>query len=183
MLNVNYWVFQSAISSEMCDLLVKETDWGKAEEGAIHETNEGVVNTSIRKTDVVFLPLMAPAEGIVRNAIVLANSGARWNYKLTGVEPVQMGRYTIGGHYDYHMDTENPNAKNEQRKLTAVMFLSDPNEYEGGEFEFKHLKFEQPKFPKGSIIVFPSFLEHKVNPVLSGERITAVCWAHGPAFT
>jgi len=182
MVNVSYWVFQSYISSEMCDLLIKETEWNKAEEGKIHTTPEGIIDKAIRKTDVVFLHQMSVPECILRSAITLANTQARWNYRLTSVERVQMGRYTEGGHYDYHKDLDVPNAKNEQRKLSAVLFLSNPEDYEGGEFEFKDMKFDEPKFPKGTIIVFPSFIDHKVNPVTSGERFSAVCWASGPAF-
>jgi PKHD-type hydroxylase len=182
MLNVNYWVFQSMISGDMCDLLIKETDWDSSHKGKIHRTPEGEVDLVVRKTDVVFLPTMSAAECILRSAITSANVSARWNYRISSSEPVQMGRYTIGGHYDYHKDLAPPNAKNEQRKLSAVLFLSNPEDYEGGEFEFKDIKFDQPKFPRGSLIVFPSFLDHKVNPVISGERFTAVCWASGPAF-
>ena len=182
MLNVTYWGYQSLISSDMCNLLIKETDWDSANQGKVHKTPEGEVDLVIRKTDVVWLPTMSVAESILRSAITLANVQARWNYRLTGIEQVQMGRYKIGGHYDYHKDLDVPNAKNEQRKLSAVLFLSNPEDYEGGEFEFKDIKFDKPKFPKGTIIVFPSFLDHRVNPVISGERITAVCWASGPAF-
>jgi PKHD-type hydroxylase len=166
----------------MCDLLIKETDWDSARPGLVNKTPEGALDVIIRKTDVVWLPTMSVAESILRSAITLANVQARWNYRLNNIELVQMGRYKIGGHYDYHKDLDSPNSKNEQRKLSAVLFLSNPEDYEGGEFEFKDIKFDNPKFPRGSIIVFPSFLDHRVNPVISGERITAVSWANGPAF-
>jgi PKHD-type hydroxylase len=59
--------------------------------------------------------------------------------------------------------------------------LSEPDEYEGGELEF--LNFEQP-IPKdiGSLIVFPSYLVHRVNPVTRGLRRSMVSWISGPPF-
>jgi PKHD-type hydroxylase len=166
----------------MCDLIIKETNWNESKQGSIYRDGDDLIDTNTRITDVVFLPAMSVPESILRTAMNVANIQARWNYRLTGVENVQMGRYTIGGHYDYHKDITQPNSKNEQRKLSSVLFLSDPDTYEGGEFEFKYYEFKIPKFPKGTILVFPSFLDHKVNPVTSGERYSAVNWAFGPAF-
>jgi len=50
---------------------------------------------------------------------------------------VQVGRYLDGGHYDWHIDSFVPNEAKQQRKLTAVAFLSNPDSYKGGEFELK----------------------------------------------
>jgi PKHD-type hydroxylase len=58
------------------------------------------------------------------------------------------------------------------------MLLSDPSEFEGGEFQFQ--ENESVKMKKGSVIAFPSFLKHQVTPVTSGKRYSAVCWINGP---
>lgn len=107
-----------------------------------------------------------------------------FGFKLTGVETFQYTRYPIGGHYIYHNDVI-PWHENKIRKLSFVMSLSDPNEYEGGEFLLNAhgnvpTKF---KFGKGDLIAFPSYIPHKVEPVTSGTRITLVAWAVGPKFT
>ena len=60
--------------------------------------------------------------------------------------------------------------------------LTDGSEYAGGELEFdfrqydppqrdesKHLRKATEILPKGSIIVFPSFVWHRVKPVTSKE--------------
>lgn len=183
MLNVSYWLFESLISSEMCDLIIKETNWSEAQTASIQRKSGKEIDIEVRKTEVVFIPQISVAGSILRNAITTANFEARWNYKLTSVEQIQMTKYADGGHYKYHKDITVPNAKNEQRKLSAVLFLSNPEEYDGGEFLFKDFDIHKTKLNKGSIIVFPSFLDHKVTPVTSGERYTAVCWASGPAFS
>lgn len=75
-----------------------------------------------------------------------------------------------------------PSDKKTIRKLSGVLFLSNPESYEGGNFEMEDFEMPFKKAPQGSIIIFPSYLTHRVTPVLSGERYTAVCWATGPAF-
>lgn len=69
------------------------------------------------------------------------------------------------------------------RKISASVILTDPKEYEGGEFELvphgvadSPLKFK-PK--KGEIIFFSSFMPHRVTPVTEGIRKSLVCWVMG----
>ena len=85
------------------------------------------------------------------------------------------------GHYDWHIDLGN--GPSSTRKLSIVIQLSDPSEYEGGDLVIKYSKDDTviPK-GKGNIVVFPSFLLHRVTPVTKGIRKTLVGWIHGPAF-
>ena len=57
------------------------------------------------------------------------------------------------------------------------------DDYEGGELEFKTgqgiIKY---KGPVGRIVIFPSYMLHKVNPVTSDIRWALVGWAHGNSF-
>jgi PKHD-type hydroxylase len=66
-------------------------------------------------------------------------------------------------------------------KLTAILNLS-LNSFDGGEFEvFTGGVTRIEEIDKlGSLLVFPSFLYHRVKPVLSGERVTMSCWFSGP---
>ena len=65
--------------------------------------------------------------------------------------------------------------------LKTLINLSE-KEYEGGDLyiwwgEPLHVKeFSKP----GSVLVFPSFMAHKVTPVTKGERITLAIWKKGP---
>ena len=87
--------------------------------------------------------------------------------------------------YNYHTDTafgnDKPKEMTNTRKLSAVVLLSDPEkDFTGGEFEiFLHGKVPMQK---GQLILFPSFLAHKVNEVKSGERRSLVLWVEGPKF-
>ena len=56
--------------------------------------------------------------------------------------------------------------------------------YEGGDF-FMFFGFDKliPELhQRGSLLVFPSHLYHKVTPVNSGKRITLSTWLQGPNF-
>jgi PKHD-type hydroxylase len=85
------------------------------------------------------------------------------------------------GFFNWHKDTGK--GLPSKRKLTVIVSLSDPNEYEGGDFHIfdggdKNLE----KLPKGEVWVIPSYLEHKVDRVTKGERHTLVFFASGPRY-
>ena len=116
-----------------------------------------------------------------------------WNYDLDGSDEIQYGIYSDGGYYDWHVDhekkTPNINGKFLARKLSTTIWLNDPDEYEGGEFDIEtkgphmDLRYETLKLSKGSIVIFPSNkVWHRVRPVTSGERKSLVGWFSGPAF-
>ena len=88
-------------------------------------------------------------------------------------------------HYDWHCDVFWENPAPFDRKLSLVVQLSNSDEYEGGDFQFNG-GFPCPDpvrlREKGSVIVFPSFLEHRVTPVTAGVRRSLVAWVEGPSW-
>lgn len=177
-----FWMWESIIPQEICEYIIRSTPWEKKEEGMFQYKNGMKTDHCIRKTEIIFDRPLSIAECILRSHITVANQSANWNYSLTKVQSVQIGRYVEGGHYKYHTDADIPSNDKIVRKLSAVLFLSDPKDYEGGSFEFGVLENQIDKPTQGTIIVFPSYVKHRVTPVTSGERYTAVCWAMGPAF-
>jgi len=135
-----------------------------------------------------------------------------YNFDLWGfVEPLQYTVYTEGGsHYDWHIDSIKydqevgfknsaidgsslntgsvekevlSNAISSPRKLSFTLQLSDPSEYEGGELVIKTSKDEAVmKKEKGFVVMFPSYVLHRVTPVTKGVRRSLVGWVSGPAF-
>jgi PKHD-type hydroxylase len=68
-------------------------------------------------------------------------------------------------------------------KLTAILNIST-EAYEGGDFEIflnSHSIIPELREP-GTLLVFPSFLFHRVTPVTKGERTTISRWVNGPNF-
>ena len=90
-------------------------------------------------------------------------------------------RYGSEDHFDWHLDF-GPGAISE-RKLSITVQLSDEDAYEGGDLEFMVNK-EYVKAPReqGTVIVFPSFIMHRVTPVTKGTRESIVGWIAGPPF-
>lgn len=116
-----------------------------------------------------------------------------YNFNLNGYESFQ---YTVyygneQGRYDWHMDAmlggdKNNTLSQETRKLTMVLLLNEPGrDFTGGEFQINQGDQNAPQtldICKGRIIAFPSFLIHRVCPVLSGIRKSIVIWIEGPKF-
>tara|TARA_R100001143_G_scaffold24637_1_gene25063 strand:+ start:514 stop:1146 length:633 start_codon:yes stop_codon:yes gene_type:complete len=126
-----------------------------------------------------------------------ANKRAGWKYDITGAEGLQITRYKKGGFYCFHRDGKGDHLSaydmpdkeflhGNVRKLSMTVLLND--NYEGGEFQFATYNKEKceisvPEVNKiGSIVVFPSYMEHGVSPVTKGTRHSLVAWFLGPPF-
>lgn len=134
----------------------------------------------------------------IRPFLIEANKQAGWNYHFDYLESIQFTKYKLNQHYGWHVDEypkpfdnhcENINWRGKTRKISAVIILSNPNDYKGGELMFKYFQGEKTKIesvkdflPKGSIIVFPSYVLHKVKPVTDGLRYSLVVWTLGHPF-
>lgn len=85
------------------------------------------------------------------------------------------------GQYSWHID----GCKGEVNdiKLTAILNLSE-NKFTGGEFDlFVNGPIRIPQIDNpGAMLVFPSFIPHRVNPVTTGQRITLSRWVIGPTW-
>ena len=91
------------------------------------------------------------------------------------------------GFYHKHIDSLVGRGEMYDRKLSMTIQLSDSDEYEGGDFEFDNDilpdSFDKNIIrEKGRVLIFPSFLPHKVNPVTKGIRKSLVTWIEGPAW-
>lgn len=86
------------------------------------------------------------------------------------------------GKYGWHHDVNFKNPAPYHRKLSFTLQLSDPKDYEGGEFEFDPDIDPLPEEAKqkGTVLVFPSFYKHQVKPVTKGTRHSLVTWVEGP---
>jgi PKHD-type hydroxylase len=141
--------------------------------------NNGEVNNS-RRTKVHWIPPTDELNSILMNAITEENE-LRYGFELSGTsEKVQYTVYTSEeqGHYDWHIDAMKPL----KRKLSAVVQLSDPSEYEGGELQIQNGGIHIVEKKKGTCVVFPSWMSHRVTPVTKGVRRSLVVWVEGPPF-
>ncbi|MAM27296.1 MAG: hypothetical protein CL704_05040 [Chloroflexi bacterium] len=89
-------------------------------------------------------------------------------------------------HFDWHTDDVwTQPTLNLIRKLTQVVVISDGDkDFEGGKVEFDplHGELEYDGRKQGSMIMFPSFLKHRVLDVTSGIRYAVNGWSYGPSW-
>ena len=200
-----YWYFQSVIPPKICDDII---EYGKSQQEQIALTGdydpEKVSEDDIkdvskkRKSNVVWM-----SDRWIYNEIHpyinLANKNAGWNFEWDHSEACQFTKYGKEQFYDWHCDSwdkpynkpDDPSRHGKIRKLSCTVSLSDETEYEGGDFEFDFRNTDsgsnQPRLckeirPKGSVVVFPSFVWHRVKPVTSGTRYSLVIWNLGWPF-
>lgn len=144
-------------------------------------------NPEIRRTKVSWLsyqdlPWLYDRMGYIGRML----NSQFFRYDISGFsEDFQYTKYEgkEEGYYDWHMDTGYSTNGSPARKLTMVLFLSSPDEYEGGEFQFRTgNEIQTAKKDQGLIHAFPGFILHKVTPVTRGVRRSLVVWSCGPAW-
>ena len=203
-----FWYFKSALTPRFCDDVIKYALQKKeriARTGGFNKkdlTKEDIKNIQRkRRSDLVWLNdtwIYKEIHPFVHEA----NKQAGWKYEWDRSEACQFTKYKEGQYYDWHSDSWDKGYKKpghpedgKIRKLSMTCQLTDGSEYSGGELEFdfrnyeppyrdesKHLRKAPEILPKGSIIVFPSFLWHRVKPITKGTRYSLVVWHLGYPF-
>ena len=120
------------------------------------------------------------------NFVIQAANEQFYNFNLNGYSEFQYTTYDPNGRYDFHTDLaygEEYGNNAELRKLSLTLLLND--DFEGGEFEVNLGKEENAitvPMHKGRVVLFPSFVLHRVKPVTKGIRKSLVVWVVGPKF-
>jgi len=173
--------YMGSVAPEACDQVVAELSAIPSHDAAMG--SDGLERDhTYRDTTVRFAP---PKYWFEKNLLDLANtanSECKWEYHITGNENIQYAEYGPTQHYNWHVDVFPLIGAPTDRKLTVVCLLNDPEEYTGGVFQIRLYSEYTAPLVKGSMIAFPSFLEHRVTPVLSGLRKSATIWLNGPRF-
>ena len=120
---------------------------------------------------------------IFSHYIGIANKNI-WEYDLNLLESIQITLYNEGGHYAWHSDYGTSKNKDFTRKLSASLLVTDPLEYEGGDLELwgGGEWIRQAPRGKGNVVVFPSYLMHRVKPITKGTRKSFVLWVGGQHY-
>lgn len=144
------------------------------------------IDPDYRATDISWIHLNEKSDWLyARMAFIIQNLNSKYyGFDIHGLcESLQFSVYTEknGGHYDLHQDAGGSTSS--PRKLSMVIQLSDPEDYEGGDLQI--LTSRNPSNvakEKGLAVVFPSYTLHAVTPVTKGVRKTLVAWITGPKF-
>jgi PKHD-type hydroxylase len=149
-------------------------------------TTKNIENDDYRKTDIGRVILNSDTEFFyqrISEIVVLLNSKS-YDFELSGFyEDLDYLRYDSAEQAHFELHTDNVVFNQPGRKLSVVLQLSDPSEYEGGELQIIMNKdpITIPK-NKGMLVIFPSYTVHKVTAVTRGVRETIVGWVTGPRF-
>ena len=169
----------------------EELDWLQGEARKADQTahirgpDTSCVDNSTRRSTVKWISSSENTRWIFKKlAHIVSDLNANvFRFDLTGFgEPLQLTNYNEEnqGLYKWHQDFGNQNVS---RKLSLVLQLSDPSEYEGGELQL--LAQKEPivvRKKRGLITVFPAWTLHQVTPVIRGSRQSLVAWVSGAPF-
>jgi PKHD-type hydroxylase len=139
---------------------------------------------------------MAPGEElgwvVERLARLCDDANEVYGFDLTGFdEDLQFTTYrTPGSFYTWHQDGLDTGVA--MRKLSIVVQLTDPSEYDGADLELFQVvedhddaelaEIRAASRAQGTAVVFPAFEYHRVTPLERGVRHSLVCWVSGPPF-
>jgi len=187
----NYFYFKKAVPIKTCKKIIKAGRKLITTQAIVGEKEIDFVRRDCRVAWINEKWIY----GVLNPFIHLANKKARWNFQWDWNEPSQFTVYEKGHHYNWHID-QTPPSKNKDRnfygkirKLSLTLQLTDKSKYTGGDFQFKWIDEDEIKTTTvrdakdiGSIIIFPSFIHHRIVPITKGKRESLVNWSIGKPF-
>jgi len=185
------WVYwDDAFTEEELEKIVSYCETFELKQGTLLDTSEKELVEKHRVSDVLFHERNLDTAWIFDrlNFVIQAINEKFYNFDLNGYSKFQYTTYNSekNGRYDWHMDTsvgrsDTPDI--EMRKLSLSLLLNDT--FKGGEF-CVNLGSEENcdivPMKKGRIVLFPSFMNHRVKPITMGTRRSLVVWVLGPKF-
>ncbi|WP_295224685.1 Fe2+-dependent dioxygenase [uncultured Brevundimonas sp.] len=96
--------------------------------------------------------------------------------------PPLFNRYEGGDQFGLHVDNAIRQSRNGgtiriRSDLSATLFLSEPEDYDGGELIIEEMYGSQAiKLPAGDLVLYPSKSLHRVTPVTRGARVSSFMW-------
>ncbi|RMH85316.1 Fe2+-dependent dioxygenase [Pseudomonas sp. AOB-7] len=162
----------SAEQLRQCRAALQAANWQDGRHSAGHQAVGVKANQQLAQDDPLAQQL---AE------FVLAQLGQSPRFMAAAlplkVLPPRFNRYAEGGSYGAHIDSavfSVPGTPHRIRAdLSATLFLSEPDEYDGGELV---LQDKRVKLPAGHLLLYSSGSLHRVEPVTRGARLAAFFW-------
>jgi PKHD-type hydroxylase len=189
----NYYYFKQAVPIKICKKILKA-----GHKKIIQTATTYDKNFNIRKCRVAWINDKWIYD-IINPFIHSANEKAGWNFQWDWNETPQFTIYGKGEYYGWHADQftaprkdKNKNFDGKVRKLSLTLQLTDKLKYEGGDFQFlwvdnrkkdllNTITIDDAK-DMGTVIIFPSFIWHRVLPITKGKRESLVNWSLGKEF-
>lgn len=204
-----YWFFSKALPDSVCNDIIKYGNTKKEQLALTGRQNKKITDgEKLTEEDLKDLKKKRDSNIVwlddrwiyneIQPYIHIANKNAGWNFDWDWSESCQFTKYNKNQFYDWHCDSwntpypENTKFAGRIRKLSVTVSLTNPKKYKGGELEFDYKENKPNKknksvictdvLPRGSLVVFPSFVWHRIKPVTRGTRQSLVVWNLGTPF-
>ena len=166
------------VTDDICEMakLFPEEE-GKV--GPLEKNIEGTKDESIRDCKVRWIQPDTDEKQKLTNLctnLFFETNRMFFGLDLTKIYNIQYTEYhgNTKSFYHTHMDSYLGSGELSDRKLSMTIQLSDSDEYEGGDFKFRdnisNIPTKEQLRKKGTVMIFPSFLYHSVQPVTKGIR-------------
>jgi PKHD-type hydroxylase len=188
-MNAMWQLWENRFSKSTCERIISLASLLPEQQAIIGTTDVSArTDTQVRKSKIRWLNgAMPDFKDFYLDIVDTFREANRcaFGVELWHLHEMQFTQYDAAdeGFYNWHNDVlwDSPNCGH--RKLSMVIQLSDPSEYEGGDLEIQPLHLGPPDptvlRKQGNVIVFPSFLMHRVTPVTKGTRYSLVAWMEG----
>ena len=172
-------MFERILTAAMCDdVIVKATQVG-FETSPVFYGDAPASQPDYRRSETAWLKPDDHPELYAEITRHLNRCNDRlYRFAIYGMDQIQVIRYLPGCFFIDHVDIGHAHAAH--RKISLIVQLSDPGNYEGGDVVLTG-RITIPK-QRGGGCVFPSWVQHRVDPITSGTRYSLAAWARGTWF-
>ena len=202
MIKNSYYYYKNAIAPNVCNKIIELGKKSKIKKSLTSSEAKEDFSTEARRSldggleDPWIYDLLYPY-------LNEANKKADWNFEVDWSETLQFTVYKKGGYYHWHRDAgvdssyaykdRGENFDGKIRKISMTLLLNDPKDFEGGDLEFDYgrndlgemkdtIQICKEARSQGTLVFFPSFVNHRVVPVTKGTRYSLVMWTLGKPF-
>jgi|TARA_Y100000996_G_C22521649_1_gene642731 PKHD-type hydroxylase len=182
------WVVETTkplFTPEQCQMIIDAGRRQSPQKASVGNGKPGGgVDTKKRTTTISWLPFdeMKPMYNDIDKFIQRANLNHFGFGDVRVTEQAQFTEYPEGGFYDWHMDSDvNMAHEPPVRKISMTLLLNHESQFEGGDLELM-APGKRAKLTQGNAVIFASFINHRVAPVIRGVRQSLVMWFGGTPF-
>lgn len=179
----NYYWFENGFTKEEIDKIIENFPIDDIQRAS----TIGGDTSQVRNSHVKWIPGVPEWEWVYEKMMDMAVEANKntWNFNLHSAP--ELIQYTVydskeKGHYGAHQDI-GPGIMS-LRKVSITVQLSHPDDYEGGELQITSGGEGWDTMPRGygNVVVFPSYMMHRVTPVTKGIRRSLVLWVGGEHY-
>jgi PKHD-type hydroxylase len=190
-MNGEWCYYKSFFDKQTCLRIIRDAEKIPSQAAHLGVGSNITQDNNVRRSEIRFIDkdniqFKYVFDALWKNAI--ESNNVFFDFHLSKLDFIQIAKYDSAykGEYKSHHDVFWLNGDPKyHRKLSCVIQLSDPNDYDGGDLEINEASETPPKEDirqQGTMIFFPSFLRHQAHPVTRGTRYSIAAWFEGPKW-